>query len=124
MVSDVIVPPARTADPGAGFLELARMNSSLDPAVLALPILKLMPAAAPVAEAERSAGGLRIWDVLAAWRAAERELADTPLESTDWPRVHADLVGLRAAYHRLFQERLNSTNDVLSVAGPALNVWR
>jgi hypothetical protein len=93
MVSDVIVPPARTADPRAGFLDWARLNGSLDPAVLALPILELMPAAAPVVEGERSVVGLRIWDVLAAWRAAERELAATAADSTDWPRVHADLVG-------------------------------
>lgn len=48
---------------------------------------------------------IRIWDVLAAWRAAERELGQVADGSPEWPRLHANVVGLRASYHRIVDER-------------------
>jgi hypothetical protein len=45
-----------------------------------------------------------IRDVLASWRAAERELAVTAEDSPAWPHVNARLISLRVAYHRLFDE--------------------
>ena len=46
-----------------------------------------------------------LWDVIAAWRAADRELAAMTQDDPDWNRVHAELVGLRALHHRLFDAR-------------------
>ena len=45
-----------------------------------------------------------IQEVLAAWRAAERELDDVPENSPEWSGIHAKLVGLRASYQQLFTE--------------------
>lgn len=47
-----------------------------------------------------------LWDVLAAWRAADRELAGLAVDDSDWNRVHAEMVGLRELHHRLFAARL------------------
>ena len=44
--------------------------------------------------------------VIAAWRAADRELAGLAEGDPDWDRVHAELVGLRALHHRLFEARM------------------
>ena len=44
----------------------------------------------------------RICDVIAAWRAADRELAGLVEGDPGWARVHDELVGLRALHHRLF----------------------
>jgi hypothetical protein len=43
--------------------------------------------------------------VLKAWRAAERELIEIRESSPEWLLVHAEIISLRAAYHRLFEER-------------------
>jgi hypothetical protein len=48
---------------------------------------------------------LRLCDVIAAWRAADRELAGLTDADPEWSRVHAELVGLRALHHRLFDMR-------------------
>ena len=117
MVSDQIVEPHVGVVPAAGFHGWEGLNGELELPAFALPLLHLLPPVAAATSVERPEPGLRIWDVLAAWRSAERELADTAVDSADWPRVHAGLVGLRAAYHRLFHERLSSTNQVLRVAG-------
>jgi hypothetical protein len=53
-----------------------------------------------------SAATKPICDVLNAWRAAERELASLVEGRPDWDRVHAELVGLRALHHRLFEARM------------------
>jgi hypothetical protein len=45
-----------------------------------------------------------IRDVLAAWRAAERELAVLAQDSPEWAQLNARLISLRVAYHRLFGE--------------------
>lgn len=45
-----------------------------------------------------------IWEVLAQWRAATRALAATELDTSAWYARHAELVGLRALYHALFDE--------------------
>jgi hypothetical protein len=61
---------------------------------------------ADIAESARS-----ISDVLAAWRAAERALAGLAIGDPDIDRVHAELVGLRALHHRLFDARLVPESD-------------
>jgi hypothetical protein len=119
MVSDVITPPVGVNAGVAGWVTVDR---DPDSRTLDLPDLALVPPVRLAVEQMETPVG--IWDVLTAWRAAERELAGITLESPDWPRVHADLVGLRAAYHRLFNERLSSTHQVLRVASTTLIVWR
>jgi hypothetical protein len=47
---------------------------------------------------------LSIREVLTAWRAADRELGEVSQGSPEWPAIHANLVSLRATYHRLFDE--------------------
>jgi len=42
--------------------------------------------------------------VMESWRAAERDLAAMPVDSTGWPPAHARVSELRASYHRLFDE--------------------
>jgi hypothetical protein len=49
----------------------------------------------------------RICDVITAWRAAARELAELAATSPDRDRLHADLVGLRALHHHLFDQCLS-----------------
>ena len=61
---------------------------------------------ADAAESDRS-----ISDVLAVWRAAERELAALADGDPEIGRVHAELVGLRALHHRLFDERIVPENE-------------
>jgi hypothetical protein len=107
MVSDVIEHPANVVGPPAASLHLV----GLQPQVLDLPHLVLVPPLALVAEQLPTT--IRIWDVLAAWRASEHELAVTSADNPEWPRIHADLVGLRAAYHRMFRERLNAPDREL-----------
>lgn len=46
----------------------------------------------------------RIWEVLAGWRAAIRSIAIVEPDSSAWYARHAELVGLRALYHTLFDE--------------------
>lgn len=124
MVSNVIPPPAAAPpDPAPDFLGWASLDG-LEPWAQVLPQLQLLPAITTPVDPEHPAAVPKIWVVLASWRAAERELATTTLDSPDWTRIHADLVGLRAAHHRLFQERLNPTSQVLRVAGTTLIVWR
>ena len=72
-------------------------------AALELRHLMLLP---PVEHAiERPTTKVSISEVLTAWRAADRDLNDILEASPDWPRVHAEVLGLRAVYHRLFDER-------------------
>ena len=49
-----------------------------------------------------------ICDVVAAWRAADRELAGLVEDEPEWNRVRAEIIGLRALHHRLFEARLGS----------------
>lgn len=44
--------------------------------------------------------------VIADWRAADRELAGLVEGDPEWNRVCAELIGLRALHHRLFEARL------------------
>jgi hypothetical protein len=122
MVTDVIVPPAGVAGAradGGGWVTLVE---DLEPRALQLSDLILLP---PLKHAVVPAvPTLRIWEVLAAWRAAEREMSAIPDASPEWPRVHAELVGLRAAYHRLFHERMQSTHQVVKVARNTFIVWQ
>jgi hypothetical protein len=48
----------------------------------------------------------QIFAVVNAWRAAERVLDGLVVDSPPWNRVHAELVGLRALHHRLFDARV------------------
>ena len=61
--------------------------------------------------ADTAESGRSISDVLAAWRAAERELAALAVGDPDMGRVHAELVGLRALHHRLFDARIGAEPD-------------
>jgi hypothetical protein len=122
MVSDVIVPPAGVAGAGADGGGWVTRVEDREPRALQLSDLILLP---PLKQAVVPAvPTLRIWEVLAAWRAAEREMSSISDDSPEWPRVHAELVGLRAAYHRLFQERMQSTHQVVKVARNTFIVWR
>lgn len=49
-----------------------------------------------------------ICDVVAAWRTADRELAGLVENEPERNRVRAEIIGLRALHHRLFDERLSS----------------
>lgn len=51
--------------------------------------------------------GVAVCDVLAAWRAAERELAALPDDSPDWADARIRVLELRATYHQLFNEHLH-----------------
>ena len=56
---------------------------------------------------DRPVRGVPVFDVLAAWRAAERELAAIPAGSLDWAHARASVLELRASYHQLFNEHLH-----------------
>jgi hypothetical protein len=47
-----------------------------------------------------------IHQVIAAWRAADRELAGLVEGDPEWNRIHAELIGLRALHHLLFEARM------------------
>jgi hypothetical protein len=47
-----------------------------------------------------------IQQVIAAWRAADRELALLVEGDLEWNRICAELIGLRALHHRLFEARM------------------
>ena len=49
-----------------------------------------------------------ICDVVAAWRTADRELTGLVENEPEWNRVRAEIIGLRALHHRLFEARLAS----------------
>lgn len=49
---------------------------------------------------------VHIYEVLTAWRAADRALGGIEEDDPEWARVHARLVSLRASYHQLFAERV------------------
>lgn len=49
---------------------------------------------------------VQIYEILTAWRAADRELGLIDEDAPEWARVHARLVSLRASYHELFAERV------------------
>jgi hypothetical protein len=57
--------------------------------------------------ADRPGRGAAVSDVLAAWRAAERELAALSTDSPDWSEVQGKVLELRASYQQLFSEHLH-----------------
>lgn len=59
-------------------------------------------AASQRARSEQIGGKQRIWDVLAAWRAAVRSIATAEPDTTVWYERHAEIAGLRALYHARF----------------------
>jgi hypothetical protein len=56
------------------------------------------------------ASDVRLCDVLAAWRAAERELAGHVEGSPTWVCLQAAMSDLRSLHARLFDERFASLN--------------
>jgi hypothetical protein len=56
---------------------------------------------------DRPVRGVAPCDVLAAWRAAERELAAMPVDSPEWTDLRARVAELRASYHQLYNESLH-----------------
>jgi hypothetical protein len=72
-------------------------------------------------------GGMpRIDEVIAAWRAADRQLAGLVDNDAERNRVQAELVGLRALHHRLFDVELGdwATGDESSARWTvALLAW-
>jgi hypothetical protein len=57
--------------------------------------------------ADQPSRGTAVCDVLAAWRAAERELAALSVDSPEWSEVRGKVLELRASYHQLFSEHLH-----------------
>ena len=53
----------------------------------------------------------RLYGVLMAWRAAERELAGILEDSPEWPRIQANVANFRASYHLLFNERREAWSE-------------
>jgi hypothetical protein len=49
-----------------------------------------------------------ISDVVAAWRAADRELAGLVENEPEWNRVRAEIIGLRTLHDRLFEAHKGS----------------
>lgn len=109
MVSDVVLAPIAAPAPPAERMSWASRDGKLEPWTQELPQLTLLPRVATRVDPEHPNVVQSIWDVLASWRAAERDLLRIGPDSPDWPRIHAEFVGLRAAYHRLFNERLRPT---------------
>jgi hypothetical protein len=64
------------------------------------------PAQPPTGSFEHEDATPPICDVIAAWRAADRELAGLVEGNAEWNRVHAEMLGLRALHHRLFEARM------------------
>jgi hypothetical protein len=65
-------------------------------------------AAGPVARGDhdRPAEGIALREVLAEWRTVERELTGMVANNLERSRVLAEIVALRAAYHRLFTDTI------------------
>lgn len=66
----------------------------------------------------------RICDVIAAWRAAERRIAELVEGDPDRDRLQAELVGLRALHHGLFEARMRHWPTEVSCPGTfAIMAW-
>jgi hypothetical protein len=117
-VADVIGSSAVAADPGYGVeawvtLTLARLRQEDDRAggpgdagdhlrqAVEVRHLTLLPSILPAVDPPEV-----MFDVLTAWRAAERQLAAIPEDSLAWFRVHAEIALHCASYQRLFREKL------------------
>jgi hypothetical protein len=120
-VADAIGSSAVAADPGYGVdawvtLPLARFRQQDDRAGgpddagdrvrqgREVRHLMLLPLILPAVDPPEV-----MFDVLTAWRAAERQLAAIPEDSLAWFRVHAEIAVHCASYQRLFREKLRTT---------------
>ena len=109
-------------------------ESDLDPRAGSTETVEVDPPSAgafgsPNGIAEAPDDPARLWEIIAAWRAADRELALLAEDDPDWNRVHAEVVGLRALHHRRFdarldQERVRSEALVTRIAAAAAAVAR
>ena len=70
---------------------------------------------------DRPTSNMRMSDVLAAWRAAERDLADADDASPTRERLQVIVRDLRSLYGRLFDQRVGSL-DPDAINGGALTV--
>lgn len=85
------------ADLAAGSRSLVVVEDEVPP-VLGSSQLMFVPAIERPAKVD-------LYEILTAWRVAERALGVFPEGSPERARVHARLVGLRASYHHHFAER-------------------
>jgi hypothetical protein len=75
-----------------------------DPAGAALESRKLV-LVPPFQQATYRPAKIDIFEILTAWRAADRALGVIAEGSPEWARVHARVVSLRASYHQVFADR-------------------
>lgn len=101
---DAATAQAEGGTPGSTLID--RADTALEgmaPEVEAAPPgLTLLPSLLDIPEP--AVDSPRIWDVLDAWRATIRTVATLEEGSAAWYECQAELVGLRALYHRLFDE--------------------
>lgn len=90
---------------GAVIEAIAIAQSDLTDAGSALESRKLV-LVPPFQQAIGLPAKVNIYEILTAWRAADRALAGLEEDAPEWARVHARLVSLRASYHQLFAERV------------------
>jgi hypothetical protein len=133
-IADVIGPSAVAVDPGSGVdawmtLQLARLRPEDDRAAsprdagdhlvthaVEVRHLTLLPSFLPAVDPPEAV--VAMYDVLTAWRAAERQLAQIPEDSLAWFRVHAEIAVHCASYQRLFREKLRTTARDLGYLTP------
>lgn len=85
-------------------LERPAVEVGVSGPTLVVPPVASPGSESPVAPPASANPNPRIWDVLTAWREAARSIAAIEPDSTGWYARHAELVGLRALYHTLFEE--------------------
>jgi hypothetical protein len=72
----------------------------------AIPFVTSGPDQPSTGSFEPGHGTPRICEVIAAWRVAERQIAEMVEDDPDRGRIQAELVGLRALHHELFEARM------------------
>jgi len=73
----------------------------------AIPFVSPGPDEPSTGPLEPGHGTPRICDVIAAWRVAARQMAEMVQDDPDRDRVQADVIGLRALHHELFEARMH-----------------
>jgi hypothetical protein len=71
-----------------------------------IPVTNRGPAQPSTGSLEPGHSTPRICDVIAAWRVAERQIAEMVEDDPDRARVQAALVSLRTLHHELFEARM------------------
>jgi hypothetical protein len=84
----------------------ASLDRETIPARESTPVPVPQPLDVPSLPASSRDEAQPIFAVVSAWRAAQRALDGLTESSPSWNRVHAEVVGLRALHHRLFEARL------------------